>query len=270
MIEDDSVKITFFGSQDKLRIHNSAVYGYYEVKKEIFMYRIPIIINKKESSIRKYVFASKVLSGTIDVFKKENVLTYYSFDGNTMSTYATKKETYIAKKSDVFQTIYSDYYSRNKKVNTVLTKLVSDDEYISNKLLGKKVQLPLDILNLIEEYNLKNYSTPSINSDRGNRNITFYRRSKKSKDELDVLIGDNKVEYIPHNSVLKIRFFPKTKNLICFRNSTQEKCLIFESNVYVDSYYQLSITNKGNVIVEQKNKKEALHDLKIINTLIKK
>ena len=108
------------------------------------------------------------------------------------------------------------------------------------------------------------FDTLKSNSESAEGMLVFYRGSKKNKEEIDILVGSGIMEYLPINSVSKIKSKVNQLEKICFRSSSSEKCMLFKPHIYFEQYFEVTTDKFGDISIEGKGKKEVFYDISAI------
>lgn len=190
---------------------------------------------------------------------------------SNVTNYANLHGTNLyGKKGSTYKQIFSNQLFNRKKDVLALIDFISDNPTLAKRIRPESELDYKTVIEIITDYNLSAFVLSDSISKSIEGELVFYRRSKKNKENIDILIGSDKVDYLPINGISKINSNVNELEKICFRNTASEKCLLFKPYIYFEQYFEISVDRIGLISIESKNKNEAVYDITSIRVKQKK
>lgn len=225
------------------------VLGYY-LSDQIIRYKIQV---KLPDDSTNYEFAERLLEGEIEVFQK--TMGSMSADG-LGNTYNTSSQYLYAKIGSEYLPIYPLQRKHKDYIITKLTDFISDDAYILEKIKNKKFRFSYNnILEVIEEYNLRAHSPVNFINDTDSSNVILYRMGRgQTKNPITIKIENQKYSLLPDDFA---RIYIPTDQAvkICFSDSENQKCTLIQGSDYFNVVFEL-IQMRSNGILRLKKKEK--------------
>lgn len=271
--EPDYIKFKL-KNNEWIKVDIDSILGYY-VKDEPIQYLIsfkslksgskltvnPIDYTAKDSTT--YEFAERLLEGKIEVYQ-ETTENYGKMNNGAGGTMYTSSTTY-----DVYAHIGNEYvqlYPVRKKDQEVIAhkfkKAISDDKYILEKVQHKKFKYNRDnVVELLEEYNLRAHRPVSFNQSDNTANAFIFRmNTQQTKEPIMIELGGSAHSLLPED-MIKV-YIPTNKPVkMCIGNGNNQLCKLIMGSEYFDNSIELSQWKSG--ILRMKNEK--LSPYQIIN-----
>lgn len=207
-------------------------------------------------------FTKKIIDGKIKVYFNE-----YYFNNTEKNRIAEfnpdiNSNQYFLEKNNEFYNFYGEgSYVNNLTENYEKFKTYfKDDPEIFKKLNIRKIDIN-EALELIENYNLNQFTKPDINNKYRNI-IVFYRDKGKKRINFSV---NEKEYYLDANDKLEIELPYEKESLVTIKNKNYTK-LIISSELYTKCY---EVTDKG-IILKNSNSSYVKARLKFIEKKQKK
>ena len=268
-IKKDELKIK---SRKETKYFNvNEIYGYYSYQEDEFYYlknytftytplykffTLGVTTNSGD------FFTKKIIDGKIKVYYNKY---YYNITEKNRTAVANpdiNSNQYFLEKNNEFYNFYGEgSYVNNLTENYEKFKTYfKDDPEIFKKLNIKKIDIN-EALELIEKYNLNQFTKPDINNKYRNI-IVFYR--DKGKERINFSVNE-KEYYLDANDKLEIELPYGKESLVTSKNKDYTK-LIIASEIYTKCY---QVTDK-EIILKNSNSSYVKARLKFIEKKQKK